>query len=113
MIPCSYLLYFSAKTGKGFQVPYPAITLHAISRSSDRPSIYCQIEEPGQAENGAEAPSSTAPRTNGSAPQVQGGEDNDAEEGEDDDADNMREMHIIPAQSDSRKSDCYNLHLPI
>ncbi|KAF8558101.1 hypothetical protein OG21DRAFT_1285957 [Imleria badia] len=37
-------LVFMSSTGRGFQVKYPAITLHAISRG-DRPSIYCQLDE--------------------------------------------------------------------
>lgn len=31
--------------GKGFQITYPAITLHAVSRGSAGPSIYCQLDE--------------------------------------------------------------------
>lgn len=31
-------------TGRGFQVEYPAITLHAVSRG-ERPSIYCQLDD--------------------------------------------------------------------
>jgi nucleotide-sensitive chloride channel 1A len=37
-------LVFMSSTGRGFQVKYPAITLHAISRG-DKPSIYCQLDE--------------------------------------------------------------------
>jgi nucleotide-sensitive chloride channel 1A len=32
-------------SGKGFQVPYTTITLHAISRADVAPSIYCQLDE--------------------------------------------------------------------
>ena len=32
-------------TGKGFQVEYRSITLHAISRADNKPSIYCQLDE--------------------------------------------------------------------
>jgi nucleotide-sensitive chloride channel 1A len=32
-------------SGKGFQIPYPAITLHAISRTEGGPSIYCQLDD--------------------------------------------------------------------
>ena len=32
-------------SGKGFQVPYTTITLHAISRADLAPSIYCQLDE--------------------------------------------------------------------
>ncbi|KAI9570650.1 regulator of volume decrease after cellular swelling-domain-containing protein [Boletus coccyginus] len=40
------VLVFMSSTGRGFQVKYPAITLHAISRAEGtRPSIYCQLDE--------------------------------------------------------------------
>lgn len=32
-------------TGRGFQLEYPSITLHAISRTESGPSIYCQLDE--------------------------------------------------------------------
>lgn len=32
-------------TGRGFQVEYPSITLHAISRAESGPSIYCQLDD--------------------------------------------------------------------
>ena len=32
-------------TGRGFKVEYPSITLHAISRAENGPSIYCQLDE--------------------------------------------------------------------
>jgi len=39
-------LVFMSSTGRGFQVKYPAITLHAISRADgSSPSIYCQLDE--------------------------------------------------------------------
>ncbi|KAJ7592647.1 regulator of volume decrease after cellular swelling-domain-containing protein [Mycena floridula] len=42
----SVLVYMST-TGRGFQVEYPHITLHAVSRSDKAaPSIYCQLEDP-------------------------------------------------------------------
>jgi len=40
----SYLVFMST-SGRGFQIPYPAITLHAISRAESGPSIYCQLDE--------------------------------------------------------------------
>ncbi|KAG6860832.1 hypothetical protein C0995_007076 [Termitomyces sp. Mi166 len=39
----SVLVYFTS-TGQGFQISYPSITLHAISRSEPSPSIYCQLD---------------------------------------------------------------------
>jgi nucleotide-sensitive chloride channel 1A len=32
-------------TGRGFQIEYPSITLHAISRTNAEPSIYCQLDD--------------------------------------------------------------------
>ncbi|KIM84784.1 hypothetical protein PILCRDRAFT_35094, partial [Piloderma croceum F 1598] len=40
----SYLVFMST-SGRGFQIPYPAITLHAISRADSGPSIYCQLDD--------------------------------------------------------------------
>ncbi|CCA71598.1 hypothetical protein PIIN_05534 [Serendipita indica DSM 11827] len=40
----SHLIFWSA-TGKGLQVTYPTISLHAISRAELGPSIYCQLDE--------------------------------------------------------------------
>ncbi|KAK7032889.1 regulator of volume decrease after cellular swelling-domain-containing protein [Favolaschia claudopus] len=39
------VLAFMSTTGRGFQIEYPAITLHAISRAEAGPSIYCQLDE--------------------------------------------------------------------
>ncbi|KAG5646795.1 hypothetical protein DXG03_002172 [Asterophora parasitica] len=39
------LLVFMSTTGRGFQIEYPSITLHAISRGENGPSIYCQLDE--------------------------------------------------------------------
>ncbi|GJE85591.1 Voldacs domain-containing protein [Phanerochaete sordida] len=39
------LLIFMSSTGKGLQVEYRSITLHAISRAENVPSIYCQLDE--------------------------------------------------------------------
>jgi nucleotide-sensitive chloride channel 1A len=38
-------LAFLSSHGQGFQVRYPSITLHAISRADSSPSIYCQLDE--------------------------------------------------------------------
>ncbi|KAI0833741.1 regulator of volume decrease after cellular swelling-domain-containing protein [Trametes gibbosa] len=40
----SHLVFMSA-TGHGFQLEYPSITLHAISRGEKGPSIYCQLDD--------------------------------------------------------------------
>jgi len=61
----------------GFQIKYPAITLHAISRAESPPSIYCQLDDrAGDVEN----------------PSLQ----------QDDESD-VRELIIIPADDTSRK----------
>ncbi|KAF7375141.1 hypothetical protein MSAN_00400500 [Mycena sanguinolenta] len=39
------VLVFMSTTGRGFQIEYPAITLHAVSRAEAGPSIYCQLDE--------------------------------------------------------------------
>lgn len=42
----SSILAFMPHSGPpGFQIQYPAITLHAISRGESGPSIYCQLDE--------------------------------------------------------------------
>ncbi len=74
----SSVLVFISATGKGFQVDYPSITLHAISRAEAGPSIYCQLDD---------APAAEA------AVQV-----------EEDDVANMRELVIVPKDSSARTS---------
>ncbi|KAJ6577345.1 regulator of volume decrease after cellular swelling-domain-containing protein [Mycena capillaripes] len=50
----SSVLVFMSTTGRGFQIEYPAITLHAVSRAETGPSIYCQLDEhAGEAEGAA------------------------------------------------------------
>ncbi|KAJ7121322.1 regulator of volume decrease after cellular swelling-domain-containing protein [Mycena crocata] len=39
------VLAFMSTTGRGFQIEYPSITLHAVSRAASGPSIYCQLDE--------------------------------------------------------------------
>ena len=63
-------------TGVGFQIEYPAITLHAVSRAESGPSIYCQLDE--------------------SFRQVNGGPP-----GNEDEYSEMRELTIVPKTSDS------------
>ncbi|GBE86896.1 hypothetical protein SCP_1001400 [Sparassis crispa] len=50
------VLVFMSETGRGFQVEYPSITLHAISRAESGPSIYCQLDEQTDAEEESEGP---------------------------------------------------------
>lgn len=41
-----------SETGHGFQISYPAITLHAVSRPQDRPPfVYCQLDEGTQTDS--------------------------------------------------------------
>ncbi|KAF7297148.1 hypothetical protein MIND_00947800 [Mycena indigotica] len=63
------VLVFMSTTGCGFQIEYPTITLHAVSRGDAGPSIYCQLDDPS-----------------------------------DNDADNMRELNILPQTADSLES---------
>lgn len=70
------VLVFMSANGRGIQVEYPSITLHAISRADNKPSIYCQLDE--------QVPSTDAPA-----------------EGEEEDT-NMRELIIVPQASASR-----------
>lgn len=72
----SSALVFMSSTGRGLQVKYPAITLHAISRG-DTPSIYCQLDE-----------------TDSSSPPDETSED----------VTEMRELTIVPQDPNSRAS---------
>ncbi|KAG1750245.1 regulator of volume decrease after cellular swelling-domain-containing protein [Suillus lakei] len=84
-------LIFMSSTGVGFQVPYPAITLHAIARPESGPSIYCQLDELAGEPGAAESP-------------------------ENDEASDMRELSIIPSNPASLEpifeamSLCASLH---
>lgn len=49
----SALVFFST-LGRGFQVEYPSITLHAVSRGESGPSIYCQLDENSAEQNATE-----------------------------------------------------------
>ncbi|KAH6909073.1 regulator of volume decrease after cellular swelling-domain-containing protein [Coprinopsis sp. MPI-PUGE-AT-0042] len=87
-------LVFVSTTGKAFQVGYRSITLHAVSRSGEKASIYCQLDEESTAENGA---------------------GNDAQDGEEEYTD-MRELNIIPSSPEALEpifealSHCASLH---
>jgi len=85
------VLAFMSTTGVGFQIEYPAITLHAVSRGDSGSSIYCQLDE-------------SFGHANGNPP---------AQEEEDSE---MRELSIVPKSSDSLEpifealSHCASLH---
>lgn len=81
-IPHSVLVYMSS-SGRGFQIEYPAITLHAVSRGESGSSIYCQLDE--------------SIGTNGKITE-QDGDEHDSE---------MRELSIIPKRVDSRESSVF------
>jgi nucleotide-sensitive chloride channel 1A len=71
----SSVLVFMSTTGRGFQIEYPAITLHAVSRAEAGPSIYCQLDEyAGEAEGAAS----------------------------NDEMSDMRELSIVPQSASSR-----------
>ncbi|EKM57833.1 uncharacterized protein PHACADRAFT_158876 [Phanerochaete carnosa HHB-10118-sp] len=82
-------LVFMSSTGKGLQVEYPSITLHAISRAENVPSIYCQLDE---------------------------GSPDTAETNEDEETSEMRELIIVPMAAESLEpifealSFCASLH---
>ncbi|PPQ95719.1 hypothetical protein CVT26_008362 [Gymnopilus dilepis] len=92
------VLVFMSNAGTGFQVEYPAITLHAVSRGESGPSIYCQLDEQYGAANG------TANGAGGGA-----GDDEDA-------VAEMRELSIVPQSAESLEaifealSQCASLH---
>lgn len=68
-----------SSSGKGFEIKYPAITLHAISRAESGPSIYCQLDD--------------------SAPAAANGTSH-ADDGEE--TIEMRELTIVPQRASSR-----------
>jgi len=77
------VLVFISTNGRGFQIAYPAITLHGISRSAQgSPSIYCQLDDTAGAK-GAAAPATTS-------------------EGEEEEDTELREFSIFPQNPDSR-----------
>ena len=71
----SSVLVFISTTGRGFQIEYPSITLHAISRTESGPCIYCQLDE-----------TPTRDRTDGA-----------------DDDSPMRELKIVPERVEARE----------
>lgn len=90
-------LVFMSTTGKGFQITYPSITLHAISRSGEGPaSIYCQLDETDY----SQTPMTTA--TNGTGE----GEEEVTEMQE------MRELHIISSKPENRACQRFSLLAP-
>ncbi|KDR78948.1 hypothetical protein GALMADRAFT_244609 [Galerina marginata CBS 339.88] len=85
------VLVFMSTTGTGFQIEYPAITLHAVSRGESGPSIYCQLDESIGTENAASAADENA-------------------------VTDMRELSIVPQNPESLEaifealSQCASLH---
>lgn len=67
-----------SSNGRGIQIEYPSITLHAISRADNKPSIYCQLDEHVASTEEAQ--------------------------GEEDEANEMRELVIVPQASNTRES---------
>ena len=107
------VLVFMSTTGHGFKIDYPSITLHAISRAGDRPSIYCQLDE----ETTAAAEQLSHTNLNGNVDEDErdkkgdeGGEEEDQEPEQD--CSPMRELNIFPqnpqsCESQTPVSDCY------
>ncbi|TDL16487.1 hypothetical protein BD410DRAFT_795337 [Rickenella mellea] len=91
------VLAFISSTGRGFQVDYPSITLHATSREP-RPSIYCQLDD---------IPEDAA---------LDGRANGDGENDDDNDDAELRELHLIPQDASSLEpmfealSLCASLH---
>ncbi|KAJ3987139.1 regulator of volume decrease after cellular swelling-domain-containing protein [Lentinula detonsa] len=82
------VLIFMSKTGKGFQIEYPSITLHAVSRGDTPPSIYCQLDE-----------------SSAKAMKIDDQEaEDEAEEDEEEEDMDMRVLNIIPSRVDSLDS---------
>ncbi|KAK2460936.1 hypothetical protein APHAL10511_007406 [Amanita phalloides] len=100
----SSVLVFMSNTERGFEVKYPDITLHAISRSNSKASIYCQLDE----ETNAAAERLSHTDLNGTA--------NEEDEEGNDDYSPMRELCIIPQDSQALEtifealSQCASLH---
>ncbi|KAI9440136.1 regulator of volume decrease after cellular swelling-domain-containing protein [Lactarius indigo] len=71
----SVLAYQSSTTGRAFQIEYPSITLHAISRGESGPFVYCQLDDSPVAEVATDGDEDAEPR--------------------------MRELSLTPQPSDS------------
>ncbi len=88
-----------SKTGKGFQIEYPSITLHAVSRGDTSPSLYCQLDE-SSAKVMKMAVDEQPPATNGKPTGETDAEGDEEAEEEDEMA--MRELNIIPKRVEAR-----------
>ena len=115
---CSILAFItSTGSGRGFEIKYPHITLHAISRgstTSNQSCIYCQLDDVSEDDDagaGFGLPSNST--TNGHGIDTNSGSENGEDDGDDDDdAENeiepphstLRELKIIPQTEASRKS---------
>ncbi|KAF5391267.1 hypothetical protein D9757_001987 [Collybiopsis confluens] len=84
------VLVFMSRTGKGFQIEYPSITLHAVSRRDASPSIYCQLDES----------SAKALKMLVDTADQAGGNVEDEDENNEDELD-MRELNVIPKNIDA------------
>ncbi|KAM6504302.1 Regulator of volume decrease after cellular swelling domain containing protein [Amanita muscaria] len=112
----SSVLVFMSTTGRGFQIEYPSITLHAISRAGDRPSLYCQLDE----ETDATAEQLSHTNLNGIAAAEEGEEEEEQEDGEEKEEEQyesiMRELSIFPQNPQALEalfealSQCASLH---
>ncbi|KAJ3726088.1 regulator of volume decrease after cellular swelling-domain-containing protein [Lentinula raphanica] len=98
------VLVFMSKTGKGFQIEYPSITLHAVSRGDTPPSIYCQLDE-SFAKTMSMLVDSEQPKTNGhineTADENTEEDEDEGEENEEPEDMDMRVLNIIPSRVES------------
>lgn len=101
---CSTLAYISSSTGRGFQVEYPSIILHAVSRDAHSPHIYCQLADQN-VDSGLPAANGTNGAVNGAA----GAEHQD--DVDEEDISDMRELQIVPTSSTSRTHSLTSLSL--
>lgn len=100
---CSTLAYISSSTGRGFQVEYPSIILHAVSRDAHSPHIYCQLAD--------QTVDSGLPATNGSNGAVNGAVGAGHQDVDEEDISDMRELQIVPESSTSRMHTLLCLYL--
>ena len=78
----SVLVFMPQSGALGFQIKYPAITLHAVSRGEAGPAIYCQLDE-------------THGDTNGVSVNATAENENENEDTE------MRELTIFPQRPEA------------
>ncbi|KAJ4480669.1 regulator of volume decrease after cellular swelling-domain-containing protein [Lentinula edodes] len=97
------VLIFMSKTGKGFQIEYPSITLHAVSRGDTPPSIYCQLDESSAKAMEMLVDPETL-KTNGNVKNPSTDESDEEDENEEEETQedmDMRVLNIVPSRVES------------